>query len=164
MEKGSIPDGAALRVDHAKFYNYIAGLTLERILLTAAYWPGGARDVIVRFGHVRGFDHSETERYLLRKQSMTSGSYLRWDLLRSIKFEDAGALRGLQAADQYAGMLNVAMTADRYGGYEPWHLLAVRHQIRRRTPATTALNIGFKAMVLPSTLSDYPWWPKIDGI
>lgn len=163
FEKGSIPATAVLRVDHARFYNFVAGMTVERILLTAAHWPGGPREVNARFGHVRGFNHGETLNYLASKRSQANCSWLRWDLLTSLKFEDAGALLGLQAADQYAGILNVAMTADRYGGYEPWHLLDIRQQIRRG-PKGTALNYGFKPMVLGSTLNSYPWWPQPSGI
>lgn len=65
VEKSAIPAAAAMRQDHAIFYNFAAGLILERVLLAAKYWPGGARRVVLRFGHVRGFDHQRT-RGLLR--------------------------------------------------------------------------------------------------
>ncbi|WP_328526831.1 DUF3800 domain-containing protein [Kribbella sp. NBC_00359] len=46
--------------DQVAFYNSVAGLVLEQVLHTAAEWPGGRRDVVVTFGHVRGFRHEET--------------------------------------------------------------------------------------------------------
>lgn len=59
VEKAAIPAGSGMHTDHVIFYNYAAGMMMERLLLTAKDWPGGGRDVIVRFGHVRGVNHSE---------------------------------------------------------------------------------------------------------
>ena len=143
----------------AKFYNFVAGLTLERILLAAAYWPRGPRNLHVRFGHVRGFNHTDTANYFAYERQMPECSWLRWDLLQGVKFEDAGKLLGLQAADQFAGMLHVAINADLYGGHEPRHLLSVRHLIRR-DGGGRALNYGFKCVVATQTLASYPWWPQ----
>ncbi|MGL5930181.1 MAG: DUF3800 domain-containing protein [Dermatophilaceae bacterium] len=158
FEKGSIPSHAALRVDQAMFYNYAAGLLLERIVMTARDWAGGERDVIVRYGHVRGFDHDKTAEYLRSKPQQRACRWLPWHLVRGdVAFWDAGRSLGLQAADQYAGMLNVALTADRYGGYEPWHLLRTAHQIRRGSRGQ-ALNYGLKTLVAADTLTGYPWW------
>ena len=53
VEKAAIPVRSGLRTDHVIFYNYAACLVMERILLAARDWPGGSRDAIVRFGHVR---------------------------------------------------------------------------------------------------------------
>ncbi len=55
VEKSAIPARSGLHTDHAIFYNYAAGLVMERILLAARDWPGGSRDAVVRFGHVRHF-------------------------------------------------------------------------------------------------------------
>ena len=161
FEKTAIPAQAAMAKDHVVFYNYTAGLMLERILLTARHWPGGPHDVVVRFGHVRGFDHQETLSYFRRKQRTDSG--LAWGLLRSEpKFVDARALDGLQAADMCAGMLNVALHPNELGGFEPHHLLAIRHQIRRSRTGES-WGYGFKVMSQPGTMQGYPWWPA-DGL
>jgi hypothetical protein len=67
VEKAAIPAGSGLRTDHVIFYNYAACMTMERILHAARDWQGGVRDVVVRFGHVKGFDHSKTCSYFSRK-------------------------------------------------------------------------------------------------
>ena len=160
FEKASIPPSARLAVDHVAFYNYVAGLMLERVVLTARYWPGGARDVTAHYGHVRGFDHADTANYFALKQA-SGGPWPPWHLLRKVQFTGMAAYHELQAADQYAGMLNAALCKDNYGGYEPQHLLQIRHQVRRRHGV--ALDIGFKTMTFPTTMTSYPWWPA-EGI
>ncbi|WP_132193451.1 MULTISPECIES: hypothetical protein [Kribbella] len=60
FEKAAISAEAELRTDQVVFYNYVAGMVLEAILQTADEWPGGRRDVVASFGHVRGFPHHET--------------------------------------------------------------------------------------------------------
>lgn len=79
-----------------------------------------------------------------------------WDLLRGRPaFLGPGQLDGLQAADQYCGMLRAGLEADEFGGFEAHHLLAVRPQIRYPD--------GFEGTVLPGTMAAYPWWPE-DGL
>jgi hypothetical protein len=157
IEKAAIPATAALRNDQVIFYNYIAGLTMERILLTARTWPGGSRDVLVHFGHVRGFDHDQTLQYFRLKRHRAD-EWAGWHLLRGdVKFMTMGSLDGLQAADQYSGMLKVALFADDYGGYEPHHLLAVRHQIRRVNGKSW--GYGMKVLATAGTIEGLPWWP-----
>lgn len=158
FEKASIPSTAVLRTDQRRFYNYAAGLLMERMLLTTRDWPGTRREVIVNFGHVRGFDHQETLRYFDLKHQLDPPR-VPWARLHSQPaFLGMGSLDGLQAADQYAGMLHKAITADESGGYEASHLLAVRHLIRRDSSGRSN-NYGFKAMVAPGTLTAFPWWP-----
>ena len=157
FEKAAIPLQASLRSDQVVFYNYVAGLVLERILLTARERPGGARDVVVNYGHVRGFPHQETVTYFEKKRSATA-SRLPWELLRGKpRFLGMGQFDGLQAADQYAGMLRAALEPDEFGGFEHHHLMAVRHQIRRVDGL--CWGYGFKVMALPGTMAYYPWWP-----
>ena len=167
FEKTAIPAQAAMAKDQVVFYNYTAGLMLERILLTARHWPDRPHDVVVvvvRFGHVRGFDHGETLAYFRRKQRADNG--LAWGLLRADpKFVDARALDGLQAAgcrlqaaDMCAGILNVALHPNELEGYEQHHLLAIRHQIRR-SGTGASWGCGFKVMSQPGTMQSYPWWP-----
>jgi hypothetical protein len=157
VEKAAIPLHVGFRTDQVLFYNYIAGLLVERMLLTAADWPGGARDVVATFGHVRGFPHRQTLEYLDKKRANQSG-WIPWNLLRGMpKFLGAGQLDGLQAADQYAGMLRAALEPDEFGGYEQHHLLAVRHQLRRVDGETW--GHGFKVIAQPRVMESYPWWP-----
>ncbi|WP_158613393.1 DUF3800 domain-containing protein [Frigoribacterium sp. PhB160] len=159
FEKAAIPETAGMRGDQSTFYNYTAGLMMERLLLTAQYWPGGMRDVRVSFGHVRGFDHDKTLDYFRIKKDRGEG-WARWSLLEGTpKFLAMSTNSGMQAADQYAGMLSAAMNVDRFGGYEPHHLLHVRPQIRRSS-AGASTGYGFKAMTRKATLQDYPWWPS----
>ena len=76
---------------------------------TGDRWPGGPRDIKVRFGHVRGFNHSVTLDYLAKKRRRQNGTP--WHLLRKIQFPGASQYDGLQAADQYGGLLTVAKAA-----------------------------------------------------
>lgn len=158
FEKAAIPATAQLGSDHVTFYNYCAGLMLERLLLTARDWPGGPRQLIATFGHVKGFDHGRTSDYFVRKRA-SGPSWMPWQQLHGRpRFADAGAYDGLQVADQYAGMLAKALCADRYGGYEAAHLLAIRHQIRR--VGGRSWGYGFKVMGRANLMEGYPWWPS----
>lgn len=159
VEKAAIPAQAGMRHDQVIFYNFAAGIILERLLLAAGDWPGGARDVIVKFGHVRGFDHRTTCNYFKIK-TRQGPHWVPWQLLRGAPtFEDQAKWDGLQAADQYAGMLSAAVRPDRFGGYEPAHLLAIRHQIRR-TALGVSRNYGFKILGNEATFTSLPWWPQ----
>jgi hypothetical protein len=159
FDKASIPAASQPRSDHVVFYNYVAGIMLERLLLTARGRDGGPRSLITRYGHVRGFDHAETLRYFQQKRKQ-GRPRVPWHLLHGeIKFVDTGSYDGLQAADQYAEMLNVALSEDEFGGYEHHHLLAIRHQIRRRSSGD-AWGYGFKVMATGNHMDRYPWWPQ----
>ena len=142
--------------DQVAFYNSVAGLVLEQVLHTADEWPGGRRDVVVTFGHVRGFRHEETLAWF-EKLRVRAADRSPWELLRGRPgFLGPGQLDGLQAADQYAGMLRAALEPDEFGGFEAHHLLTVRHQIR----CSDDWPGGFEAVALPGTLEAYPWWPR----
>lgn len=156
FEKAAIPTQSSLRDDQVIFYNYAAGILLERILLTARDWPGGSREAMIRYGHVRGFDHVETERYFDLKRAR--GGWVPWHLQHGrVRFMSTERLDGLQAADQYAGMLNAAIRPNEFDQYEPQHLLSIRHQLHRVGGQTW--GYGFKVMALPDTMTSYPWWP-----
>lgn len=158
FEKAAIPASSKLQQDQVVFYNYAAGLIMERILLTAANWPDGPRAVSVRFGHVRGFNHEETLNYFDLKRT-NAPSWMPWHLLEGeVHFSSTGQYDGLQAADMYAGMLKVAICPDQYGGYEQHHFLQIKHQIRRYKGK--AWGAGFKVMALPGSLESLPWWPS----
>ncbi|MER6269284.1 DUF3800 domain-containing protein [Streptomyces sp900105755] len=159
VEKAAIPAHAGMRQDQVIFYNFAAGIILERLLLAAGDWAGGARDVVVKFGHVRGFDHRTTCDYFKIKTHQ-GPHWVPWHLLcGQPTFEDQAKWDGLQAADQYAGMLSAAVRPDRFGGYEPAHLLAIRHQIRR-TALGVSRNYGFKILGNEATFTSLPWWPQ----
>jgi hypothetical protein len=87
VEKAAIPAGSGLHTDHAIFYNYAAGLVMERILLAARDWPGGSRDAVARFGHVRGFDHTTTTNYF--QQKAAAPGWVPWNRLHGVvHFDD----------------------------------------------------------------------------
>ena len=157
FEKAAIPTGSGIFGDHVLFYNYAAGLTMERLLLTARDWTGGPRPVKVQFAHVKGFDHTDTLAYFGIKR-VKDVSWMPWHLLHgAVSFDGAGSFDGLQVADAYAGLLKAAIVADELGGYEEHHLLRVRQQIRRYRGTTW--GGGFKVMALPNCMQSLPWWP-----
>lgn len=159
FEKAAIPLEAAIVEDKVKFYNYTAGIALERILLTASEWPGDDKSVQVQFGHVKGFgQHEETRQYFWMKRQRKS--LVNWDLLpQEPKFVESSTNSGVQAADQYAGMLRSAVIPDELGGYEEQHLLRISHQIRRG-PSGAAWGYGFKVMARPGWIDSLPWWRR----
>lgn len=156
VEKTAIPVSSGIYSNHELFYNYAAAMVTERMLLAARDWPGGKRDVLVRFGHVKGFRHSSTVAYFKKKAA--SPSWVPWDRLRNLQFSDQATWDGLQAADQYAGMLNAAVTPDKFGGYAETHLLRVRLQLRR-SGAGLSMGWGFKVLGNSATFTSLPWWP-----
>ncbi len=158
FEKAAIPQNAYLRRDQMVFYNYAAKLMLQRLLLTAEAWPSGPGRLTATFGHVRGFDHANTRAYL---RTIAARERWRpyWQLLDGIvQWADSRTYDGLQVADQYAGMLSVALRADQFGGFDPHHLLAVRHQIRR--DGGRSWGAGFKVLAQRDAMESYPWWPS----
>jgi hypothetical protein len=157
VEKSAIPATANIRGDQAKFYNYAAGILMERLLLTARHWPGGQRDLVATFGHVRGFRHQETQDYFALKRDLDP-AWVPWARLRRVSFDAQVLWDGLQAADQYAGMLSAAICPDRWGGYEHHHFMAIRHQIRRDSNGKCD-GYGFKWLGNQATVTTLPWWP-----
>jgi hypothetical protein len=160
FEKTSIPATSGLRADHVRFYNYTAGLIMERILHTAAEWPGGPRAVVIRFGHVKGVNPQQTLAYFDHKRNYPHKP-LPWHLVHgSVKFPAMHEYDGLQAADMYAGILKAAIVADECGGYEEHHFLRICHQIRRHNGR--CWGAGFKVMAEPDTMPALPWWQRVD--
>jgi hypothetical protein len=155
VDKSAIPASAMMRRDQAIFYNYAAGMILERVALAARDWPGGYRDAIVKFGHVKGFNHTSTVNYLGLRRSMPD--WVPWQRIRSFQFDGMANWDGLQAADQYAGMLSAAMVPDPYGNYEANHFVRVC-QTQLRRVGTTAWGRGFKFLGAAPTMHAYPWW------
>jgi Protein of unknown function (DUF3800) len=157
VEKAAIPTDAGMYSDHVLFYNFAACMVMERILLAARDWQGGMRDAVVRFGHVQGFNHKTTSAYFERKA--ITDPWVPWERLHGrVHFDNQAQWDGLQAADQYAGMLNVALRTDQFGGYEESHLLRIGHQIRRDTSGRS-WGWGFKVLGDTATFTSLPWWP-----
>nr|WP_246298531.1 DUF3800 domain-containing protein [Nocardioides panaciterrulae] len=156
VEKAGIPQQAGMRNDHALFYNFAAGMVMERVLLAARDWPGGTRDALVRFGHVRGFKHDTTADYIDHRRRSNNPHWVPWHLMHSLHFDGQANYLGLQAADQYAGMLALAFRPDEFGGFEEHHFLRTAHQIRAVNGRR--VNYGFKWLGRPATLAAIPWW------
>lgn len=157
FEKAAIPSKAAIMTDHVMFYNYTAGITLERILLTAAGFPGHDKRVQVQFGHVKGFDHGTTDGHFWGKRKNTN--LIDWSLLAGDPtFVNMDRNSGLQAADLYAGILAAAICPDAYGGYEEAHLLKIAHQMRRNPATGRTWGYGFKVMARDDFITRLPWW------
>lgn len=162
VEKSAIPASALMRSDQTIFYNFAAAMVLERALLAARDWPRGTRDLDLRFGHVRGFDHVQTNEYFDLRIDRNDPHWVPWHLLRGrARFSDQENWDGLQAADQFAGMLNAATRQDQFGNYEPQHFIRAAALIRRRTSGS-AWGSGFKLLGNKATVQAFPWWAATD--
>jgi hypothetical protein len=162
FEKSSIPDGASIAVENQRFYNYVAGITLERIILSTQYLSVPDRSVQARFGHVRGFDHASTLDYFKIKRNQPN-QIPNYDLLYDEpKFVSAQSNGGIQVADAYLGIMRSALEPNKYGQYQHQHLQAVSHQIRR-SPRGVAWAYGMKVLGLPDFRTRYPWWKDCIG-
>ena len=148
-----ISDKRTLQEDHAKFYNIVAAFTLERIL---KYTEKYNTDVIVRYGHIRGFNHAITIDYF-RKREWRLGNYKR--LFDEPKWISADTNSGIQLADLYAGILGAAMIPDKFGNYEPSYLEKIRHQIRKSNKEKIS-GYGIKAISADKESALFKWWPK----
>ena len=148
-----ISDKKTMPTDHTKFYNIVAAYTLERILQNAMKL--GSK-VSVRFGHVKGFDHSKTLD-VFHKRDWRLGDYN--FLSEEPKWIAADLNSGIQLADCYAGILGSAMVADRYGNYEPSYLEKIKHQIRKSKDGKIS-GYGIKAISVDSDQKMFKWWIK----
>lgn len=148
--------------DGVRFYNYIAGITLERILLCANSASRGDKSVDVWYGYVKGLspDKDGTIDYLSRKTSMPN-SFVDWSLLRkSPSFKDARENSGIQLADMYCGFLREAIFPNNFGEFEPSYLIKVKDQITRR-PSGDSWGYGFKVMAVKDDFTgQLPWWEE----
>lgn len=101
--------------------------------------------------------HEKTLEYLWKKRGQKS--LVDWSLLLGDPtFVDASRNSGLQAADQYAGMLRSAICPDKHGGYEEAHFLRVAHQMRRHPETGRAWGYGLKVMARDDAFHSLPWW------
>jgi len=148
-----ISDKKTVPEDHAKFYNIVAAFTLERIL---QHTESLNTKVCVRFGHVRGFNHSITLDYF-KKRDWRLCNYNR--LIDKPKWISANSNSGIQLADLYAGILGAAMIPDRFGNYEPAYLIKIKHQIRKSSCQRIS-EYGIKAISLDNDPKSFKWWPE----
>ena len=148
-----ISDKKTMPADQIKFYNIVAAYTLERILQNAMRF---GKKASVRFGHVRGFEHSSTLDFF-QKRDWRLGDYN--SLEEKPKWIAADTNSGIQLADCYAGILGSAMIADRYGNYEPSYLEKIKHQIRISKNGKIS-GYGIKAISADSDPKSFKWWPK----
>ena len=148
-----ISDKKTMPTDHEKFYNIVAAYTLERIL---KYAEDQNKKVSVCFGHVRRFNHSNTLNYFQNK-NWRLGNYN--DLTDQPKWIPADTNSGIQLADQYLGILNAAMIADRHGNFEPSYMEIIKHQIRKSRHGKIS-GYGIKAISADSNPKSFKWWIK----
>jgi hypothetical protein len=148
-----ISDKKTVPEDHVKFYNIVAAFTLERVL---KHTEKLNTKVCVRFGHVRGFNHSTTLDYFNKKD---------WHLCDYNRLSDqpkwisADSNSGIQLADLYAGILGAAMIPDRYGNYESTYLEKIKHQIRKSSNQMIS-GYGIKAISSDNDPKSFKWWPE----
>jgi len=146
-DKKTVPD------DHEKFYNIVAAYTMERILKHSEV---SGKKTSVRFGHVKGFNHSVTLDFF-RKRLWRLGNYT--TLAEQPKWISADSNSGIQLADLYAGILGAAMIADKFGNFEAGYLEKVKHQIRKSRAGKIG-GYGIKAISADSNPKSFKWWPE----
>jgi hypothetical protein len=148
-----ISDKKTVPKDHVKFYNLVAASTLERILKHSKELNS---KICVRFGHIRGFDHSTTTDYFCRR-NWHSGNYDR--LVNEPNWIGADTNSGIQLADMYAGILSAAIIADKFGDFEPSYLEKIKHQIRKSDHGKIS-GYGIKALSADNNPRSFKWWPQ----
>jgi len=146
-DKKTAPD------DHEKFYNIVAAYAMERIL---KYAETSGKKASVRFGHVKGFNHSTTLDFF-KKRDWRLGDY--GSLAEQPKWISADSNSGIQLADIYAGILGAAMIADKFGSYEAGYLEKIKGQIRKSKSGKID-GYGIKAISADNDPKSFKWWPK----
>jgi hypothetical protein len=148
-----ISDKRIASENHERFYNLVAALTMERILNHTEELNA---KVTVRFGHIRGFDHSTTIDYFKKRD----WRYCNYDrLINEPEWISADTNSGIQLADLYAGILGAAMIPDRFGNYEAVYLETIKHQIRKSNSGRIS-GYGIKAITWENNPRFFKWWPK----
>ena len=148
-----ISDKKTMPHDHTQFYNIVAAFTLERIL---KHIEKLGTQVKVRFGHIRGFDHSKTLNYF-NNRKWQSNNYNK--LVDQPKWIAADLNSGIQLADVYSGILGAAMIPDKFGNFESSYLESIKHQIRK-SPHGQISGFGIKAISMDNNPQSFKWWPK----
>ncbi|RCW39987.1 uncharacterized protein DUF3800 [Halopolyspora algeriensis] len=155
--KETITFEAALRSDAPKFYNYTTRLLMERIAWAARDWPSGSRLAVMRLGSVRHMDHKATINYLnlVRAQS-SSLTVPREHVAWPPKWYGTSSYDGIQLADIYAGMLNLALTGAPNDHDCAKLLVQCGHQLRRHNG--TLLGRGIKVIGEEDYITNRCWW------
>lgn len=144
--------------DQKTFYNYVAYYTLERILRVADTWPGGPQDVHVRFGAVRGFDHTLTAEYFKIKRHYRPPQWPPpWRRMASCTWVQASQFSMSQVADLYAGFMKEGVWPNTFGFTEGAYMKKIWPQISCADGC--AKNRGIKGMPDHDLFRRQDWWP-----
>jgi hypothetical protein len=150
---GSLPD-------HTRMYNYAVRRLLER---TSWYIDDAGGEAIVTFAHIRRFPYATLTSYLAMLR--TRQTQIRWRALRGDpRIDQQGKVELLQVADIVAGCLGAAITADRFGAYEPAYLERLRSLIYTRPPGritSYGMNIVGDSSAPHSFTDRLPWWSTV---
>ena len=141
--------------DVTLFYNVTAYAVLQRVLWAATYWPGGRRQVAIRFGHVAHHDNRDTHRYFQMKSR--SDSKVPFELISSVNWTSATQFDMSQVADLYGGFLKEAFWPDQFGNVNGEHLLRVWHQIRNSHDCV--IHLGLMPRPDSQWAKRMPWFP-----
>jgi len=148
-----ISDKKTVPKDHVKFYNLVAASMLDRILKHSEELN---KNVCVKYGHIRGFDHTTTIDYFY-KRNWRSSNFNR--LINAPGWIRADSSSGIQLADIYAGILGAAAFADKFGDFEALYLDRIKHQIRKSNKGKIS-GFGIKALSFDNNPQSFKWWPQ----
>jgi len=148
-----ISDKKTVPKDHVKFYNLVAASMLDRILKHSEELN---KNVCVKYGHIKGFDHTTTIDYF-NKRNWRSSNYNR--LINAPDWIRADSSSGIQLADIYAGILGAAVITDRFGDFETLYLEKIKQQIRKSTDGKIS-GFGIKALSVDNNPKSFKWWPQ----
>jgi hypothetical protein len=141
--------------DVTLFYNVTAYAVLQRILWAADWWPGGRRQVSIRFGHVSKHDSTDTLRYFRIRHG--KGATVPFELVASLNWTAASQYEMSQVADLYGGFLKEAFWPDEFGNVNGAHIVRVWHQIHRSN--VCAIHLGLMPRPQSQWAKDMPWFP-----
>jgi hypothetical protein len=137
------------------FYNFVAGKLYKNILWATKYWPSGTSRVTTRFGHVKGFDHSETQGYFT--QVIDSNPRVPHELENNLSWVAADKYRESVIADLFSGCLHQALTHDEYGNTEGSYLRQVWPLIRNSN--SCAIPLGIISIPENTLVTRHDWFP-----
>lgn len=142
--------------DVTLMYNVVAYSLLQRILWASRNWPGGARGVDVRFGHVKAHDHTDTHRYFQIKKGQDAPK-TPFGLMTELAWVPATKYEMSQVADLYAGFLKAAFWPSIWGDVDGVHLVRTWPQIRKVNGCV--MTLGMQARPDSNWAKGMPWWP-----
>lgn len=137
-------------------YNYAAYKLYKSILWAARSWKGSNAHVFVRFGHVKGHDHTTTMAYINREAS--ADAKVPHSMQQGLRWVSADQYFESQAADAYAWFLKSALWPDGPFGYvESAYLLSVWSQINKSDAC--CIPLGLMPMPSNDIIRGKPWFP-----